>query len=188
VTLHFELLTENEKACLRLVNRGWSSRQIGAERGVRPDRIDKIIIKARSKLGDIPRQEAARLLVEHEAALERRTEEPVERAVAEALPTQSWGAPSLGLPDTPSPLTIDPVEPPGGRSDSGTESSAADRADRSLFLAIRQFLLGSDGSKRNDLDMFSSVAAITIVAAGSACVAVAIISLFIALDHLAISR
>ncbi len=55
-------LTPKETACLRLVARGLSSKQIAGELGIAKTSVDTYCNRARGKLGVGGRQEAARLL------------------------------------------------------------------------------------------------------------------------------
>ena len=66
VVVPFHLLTEVERECLRLAEQGHTSKRIAADRGVRRDTIDKIFRAALAKLGNLPRHDAARMLVEDE--------------------------------------------------------------------------------------------------------------------------
>jgi DNA-binding CsgD family transcriptional regulator len=58
-------LTPMETACLRLVARRLSSKQIAAELGIAKTSVDTYCNRARSKLGVGDRYEAARLVVAH---------------------------------------------------------------------------------------------------------------------------
>src|SRR5580704_412032 len=55
-------LTPKETACLRLVARGLSSKEIAGELGIAKTSVDTYCNRARGKLGVGGRQEAARLL------------------------------------------------------------------------------------------------------------------------------
>jgi DNA-binding CsgD family transcriptional regulator len=56
----FSRLTDGQKACLRLVARGRSSKQIAQETGLSHRTIDQYIFKATSALGASDRRDAAR--------------------------------------------------------------------------------------------------------------------------------
>jgi DNA-binding CsgD family transcriptional regulator len=55
-------LTPKEQACLRLVGRRLSSKEIAAELGIAKTSVDTYCNRARAKLGVMDRYEAARLL------------------------------------------------------------------------------------------------------------------------------
>ena len=173
---------------MRLVARGLSSNQIAAERNVRSDSIDRTVLAARQKLDSLPRHDAARRFAEHEAAQQQRPSAPETGAIGEHSPAQSRGAPPLGVPDPTVRVPTDPGEQPGERSDRGLGAGTGDRPAGSQRPAFHQLLFGSDGRLRNDLDIPLSVTAIAIVAAGAACVAVALISLLSALDPYVFGR
>lgn len=61
-----EKLTLRERDCLRLVARGYTTKEIAREIGVTDLRAQKIIESANRKLGVSRRMEAARLLAAHE--------------------------------------------------------------------------------------------------------------------------
>ncbi|MEG8053752.1 sigma factor-like helix-turn-helix DNA-binding protein [Sphingomonas aerolata] len=63
-----DLLTEAQRACLRLVLTHHNSKEIAALLGVSPSAIDKRIERAVQVLGAGSRFEAARLLQRHETA------------------------------------------------------------------------------------------------------------------------
>lgn len=95
-------LSERQKACLRLVARGMSSKEIAIETGLTPQTVDTYIKAAISRLGVSNRREAARLVGVREASQQLGppspavAEEPDEpQAVATA--TGGWRA-SMALP------------------------------------------------------------------------------------------
>lgn len=59
-------LTERQKACLRLVREGFTTKEIAGQLGTSPDAIDKSIKLAMAKLGVDRRGVAARMLYERE--------------------------------------------------------------------------------------------------------------------------
>lgn len=62
----FDRLTDRQKACLRLVRDGFTTKEIAARIGASPDAIDKSIKLAMAKLGTDRRSVAARMLDRHE--------------------------------------------------------------------------------------------------------------------------
>lgn len=79
-------LTPKEQACLRLVGRRLSSKEIAAELGIAKTSVDTYCNRARAKLGVMDRYEAARLLAAGEPAA------PAPEALHEpAEPAQSPG-------------------------------------------------------------------------------------------------
>jgi DNA-binding CsgD family transcriptional regulator len=185
--LPFQLLTETEKQCLRLVHSGLTSKQISARRNVRSDRVDKIIQTARSKLGGLPRHEAARRLVEYE--LTQGVTAHVEDEVAAATEVQPWGAPSTGLADTTrTPSLSGPERPNDGQLDPPAGRDEPDQAEGAIWHALRHFLFGSDRSLRNELDSLSTFAAISIVGAVAAFAVGGLLSLLILLARIAKSE
>nr|WP_296615348.1 helix-turn-helix transcriptional regulator [Sphingomonas sp.] len=64
-------LTERQKACLRLVGRGYTSKQIGRQLAISPATVDNHVRDALATLQVQSRAEAARLLVDWEAGLPR---------------------------------------------------------------------------------------------------------------------
>lgn len=63
----FSRLTERQKACLRLVRAGYTTKEIAARLGASPGAIDKTLKLAMAKLGVDRRSVAARMLESHEA-------------------------------------------------------------------------------------------------------------------------
>lgn len=53
-------LTDGQKACLQLVSRGLSSKEIAIETGLSPQTVDQYLSRAASALGATNRREAAR--------------------------------------------------------------------------------------------------------------------------------
>lgn len=60
-------LTDRQKACLRLVRAGYTTKEIAAKLGASPGAIDKTVKLAMAKLGVDRRSVAARMLESHEA-------------------------------------------------------------------------------------------------------------------------
>jgi DNA-binding CsgD family transcriptional regulator len=95
-------LTPKETACLRLVARGLSSKEIAGELGIAKTSVDTYCNRARGKLGVGGRQEAARLLRTMVAA-----DEGVAAAVdGYALATQGGAARTALVPLTGATLRL----------------------------------------------------------------------------------
>ena len=185
--LPFHLLTETEKQCLRLVDQGYTSRDIAEERGVRSDSIDKVLRSARRKLGDFDRRELAARLV----AAEARHAQSVQDSIADVpqiTPAQSLGVQSAGLDQGTAKDADEALEQP---TESGSSSSPRRAVTRLLDLTdgeiLWRLLLGSHGSPSNDLDRLSRMVIVCVIAACAACGAVAIVSLLIVLGRFAAS-
>ncbi|WJS99911.1 helix-turn-helix domain-containing protein [Novosphingobium humi] len=58
-----ELLSEQQKACLRLVAQGMTSKEIGKTLMLSNMTVDDYILAARTKLGGVGRREAAKMLI-----------------------------------------------------------------------------------------------------------------------------
>ena len=83
----FEILTDRQRACLRLVKDGLTSKEIADQLGASPHAIDKSIKLAMAKLGTDRRMAAARLLVDHES-----------QSGYQRLTPQSLDLPSISFP------------------------------------------------------------------------------------------
>jgi DNA-binding CsgD family transcriptional regulator len=182
--LPFHLLTETEKQCLRLVDKGYTSRDIAKERGVRSDSIDKVLRIARRKLGDVDRRELAARLVAAEGGQERRDQVTID-ATAHIAPAQSLGVQSAGLDHEPEIRPDEVLQQPGdggsGRSPRGVVTRLLDLTDGEI---LRSLLLGSHGSPSNELDSYSRMAAICVTAACGACGAAVLIPLLIVIERI----
>lgn len=66
LTDSIESLSESQRACLRLVGRGMSSKEIAIETGLSPATVDTYLKGAMSRLGALNRREAARILTSWE--------------------------------------------------------------------------------------------------------------------------
>ncbi|WP_454887828.1 LuxR C-terminal-related transcriptional regulator [Sphingomonas oryzagri] len=186
IDLPFHLLTETERICLRLVHVGLTSKQIAPQLNMRSDAVDRILRAARGKLNGLPRSEAARRLVEHEGTSGPANQGLFEAAAAAQQPRQSLGAPGLALAGDVGSASPDQADPP----DDGPNDSPAPEAeallDRASWKGLRSWLFGSDRSLRNDLETWSRIAAIAVIAAGAALIVEAALSLFIVLGRIAI--
>jgi DNA-binding CsgD family transcriptional regulator len=183
--LPFHLLTETEKQCLRLVDQGFTSRDIAEERGVRSDSIDKILRIARRKLGDFDRRELALRLVAAEAGQERRDPVTIDKT-AHIAPAQSLGVQSAGLDHDPETRPDDGLQQPSERGSSRAPRRAVTRLlDLTDGEILRNLLLGTQGSPSNELDSWSRMAAICVIAACGACGAAVLIPLLIVLERIA---
>jgi DNA-binding CsgD family transcriptional regulator len=109
-------LTEQQRACLRMVYLHMTSKEIAPRLGIEPGSVDQHIKAAMRTLGVGERRAAARMLAEYEGAREREAAAPEELAVHEdqdgfeasppspsqgfRLPLPLWG----GRPSDLSPL------------------------------------------------------------------------------------
>lgn len=66
----------SQKACLRLVSRGRTSKEIALETGLTPQTVDTYLKTAMSKLGAASRREAARCLEKYELSQELGSQPP----------------------------------------------------------------------------------------------------------------
>ena len=82
-------LSEQQKACLRLVHRGLRTKEIAPIVQLAPASIDTYIRQAMIQLGTRDRREAARMLVEFEATDGRPVAAPVEAENAAGEATSS---------------------------------------------------------------------------------------------------
>ena len=182
--LLFSSLNETERSYLRLVYEGLTSMQIAAQRNVSAAAVDRILRTARAKLGDLPRREAARRFVEYELVQHLPSADGLSVAGAPECSNQSWGAQRLALVGAPSIPSPAEAERP---NDSRQTSSAHQRAiplSGARYVGFRSWLFGSDRSLRNDLDTWTRVAVICVIAAGAACMIGAALSLLIVLGRI----
>ena len=92
---HLSRLTEGQLACLRLVSRHLTSKQIARELSISKDTVDQRLDRARRVLGVANRFEAATALADFERKYHRIVYEP--GAIAdEAEPDESWAQSSDG--------------------------------------------------------------------------------------------
>jgi DNA-binding CsgD family transcriptional regulator len=91
-----EGLTEQQKACLRLVSGGMSSKEIAIELGLSPQTVDSYLTRAIAALGASNRRDAARMLAQAEGSQKSgsRTEavaEPIDRpSEAGSVEAKGW--------------------------------------------------------------------------------------------------
>lgn len=190
MSLPYHLLSEPEKECLRLVHRGYKSKEIAAQRNVRPDTVDKIILSAREKLGNLSRHEAARRLYDYESAHDPGFPFSPDRLIEPVRSPQNLGAPhSLGVDRTPTPVPDEPAETPSVKADaSGQEDGREVTPTLASIAAAIAKLLGRGGSVRNELDGFPRLMAIGLIAAAGGFTATAALSLLFVLDHITAGR
>ncbi|MCJ7421566.1 helix-turn-helix domain-containing protein [Sphingomicrobium astaxanthinifaciens] len=103
-------LTEGQRECLRLVAAHHNSKEIAAKLGISPHTVDQRIRIALHTLGVSRRQQAARLLADHEAAP---GEDPYQRLICQ------------------SPYIPDPAEPVHSEAAIGKQIRHVDRAGSS---------------------------------------------------------
>ncbi len=105
-------LTDSEKACLRGVAKGMSSKEIARETGLTPNTVDTYIKSARSRLGATNRRAAAREFARSEVSQNLRSPPP---AVAPPQKTADLlGSRQEVVRDTP--VRLFSVPPLGGRA------------------------------------------------------------------------
>lgn len=122
--VQLDLLSEQQKACLRLVAQGMTSKEIGKALNLSNMTVDDYILTARTRLGGVNRRQAAQMLVSWESC--------PPQSVPQLVPQ------SLG----PHPQTIAPGGPP-------KQIVGAGREERSIeFLYSR---LPPIGGRENDL-------------------------------------
>jgi DNA-binding CsgD family transcriptional regulator len=174
-------LTELERSCLRLVFRGYTSKLIAAELQLKAGQVDEAIRRARRKLDDLPRHEAARLVNQQDGAASGLSEGPQSQDPARDEPAQGLGAQSLGLdPQPPVAQEAWLKEPEGDAQPVGAQSDQA-TVIQPILAAFRAMLSGSSRSQRNDIDGLTAVAMISIIAACAACMVGALSSLIVML-------
>lgn len=166
------VLNERERDYLRLVQQGYSSKDIAQQENIRPDRVDKVINAARAKFANrYTRKHLARLLAEFEG-----------RSAPTSLvdPAQSLGTQILPVAD-----------PSVGTDSAATTTAGAQVASIEPNLehasGLRRptrwhFGPGPEWSDRNDLGVMRSSAMIGFVAALAALIAGGVASLYNALN------
>ncbi len=173
-------LTERERQCLRLVHRGFESKEIAGQLGISTDRVNKLTGSAKRKLGVSRRTIAARMLAEEE-----------QPASPEPLPTHSLGGMPMGVAASPA-VTLDGHTDEAG----GAEQEGEAPSDRlSLMATDRPSLsmaapLPLRGVRRlfNDLDRRSTLVAIAMIAMAATAAAGAGASLLLVLNWLQAAR
>lgn len=150
------LLTDRERDCLRLVHRGYESKEIGPLLGISPDRVNKVVGAAKRKLGVSRRVTAARLLAEYE-----------EGSVS-TDPTHSMGGQPMGVAHPP-PLVPDrPTEQPIGlerdRAETAPEEPKPPQDISVTGIASLPLPIRGMGRLRNDLSQRATLVAIALIA------------------------
>lgn len=174
------LLSEREREALRLVHRGYESKEIAPLLRISPDRVNKLVKGAMRKLGVSRRVVAARMLFEFEGA-----------AAAQQVP-HPLGAPTLGVapfPPTASDGATIPSEHDRRRApgtDTGSESPRHGRTFKKVFEVILS--LWRAGGQRNDLTSRPTIVAIAVIACAAAVTAGAATALLLLLNWLITSR
>lgn len=173
-------LTDRERECLRLVYRGYESKEIAPQLGISPDRVNKLVKGAMRKLGVTRRATAARMLAEYESG------------TAAPEVTHSVGAPSLGVATTAltsSDGTIDLQERDRQRAhDKGPSTGVLFRAWAPPEAITAALPLRTDGRRQNDLGSRSTMVAIAIIACAAAATAGVGAALLLILNWLITSR
>lgn len=164
-------LTDGQKACLRLVAQGMSSKEIARELQLTPLTVDTYVKAAIARLGVANRREAARRLHEQEIS-------------------QKSGSPSQTLVSQPPSIKKTPQTQPGGQQRAGAaeEFDAVVEADigdgdvnpepgTSSEPSIWSLRLPPIGGRRHDLNISQTLAQIAKVAVAAALVTSAIVTL-----------
>lgn len=102
-TVNTANLSESQKACLRLVARGMTSKEVALQTGLSPQTVDTYLKSASSRLGVTNRREAARLLAAWEASQDlgspsRTIDPPPALPETDRQTGGSRGLRALGLP------------------------------------------------------------------------------------------
>jgi DNA-binding CsgD family transcriptional regulator len=179
MNLPFHLLTGRERSYLLLTHQGFSSKQIAAMEGIRPDRVDKVINSARAKCGGITRRELARRLFLYEGS-------DISGEVADTFrkPPPKTGAQTMPLADGAALPSNGSTQPSDDGSDGGADRKDVENGSPFPHPPPRA-LSGFNGSSRNDLRPLSTSLAIVSIAAVGALTAGAVLSLYFVLDRLA---
>lgn len=182
--LPFHRLTKTERQYLLKVHRGYTSRDIALERGVRSDSVDKVLRLARRKLGDFDRHVLATLLIAAEARPADGT--PGGGQPEQIPPAQSLGVQSTKIDQTPKMVSFSaPTQPDDSRSNSPPRDAVTKLLDLTDGAILRRLLLGARRSPTNDLEPWSRFFIISVVAACAACAAVAIVPLLMDIARVA---
>jgi DNA-binding CsgD family transcriptional regulator len=175
MTDRFDRLTPRQRECLRLVHAGNRSKEIARLLGISSDRVDEIVKDAMQRTGLNPRNLAARLFVEHEAA--------------SAHPPSSGAPPSGGAIDD----RLRPDRPADTSPATKVVEWVAEAKDRQApFLSDPDWLsalplpLPTSGRTRNDLTPIQTTIAIIVIAILGAGAAGAIVSFVITLNSLVV--
>ncbi len=173
-----ESLTPRQRDCLRLVAKGYQTKEIAERLGISPGRVDKHVTAALRDLGVSGRVQAARLLADHETL-----------QIAPQEGAQWLGAQPLGLPGEPSAPQHVPSEGSNGLEEEAPAASAR-AAIQPFRLSLPMgrlplpFPFATKGRLRNDLSPLETVIAMLVVAAVGAAAAGATVSLLLVLDQL----
>ena len=158
----FADLTEPQRACLRLVLMGKTSKQIARALGISEDTADQRIAAARRKLGAADRSEAARALAAYEGAEPYRTliyGQPVYPS-----PDVAAGPP----PSTQARPTKNGVGQQGGRGDLLKEDQAPYEAGPQGRYKPFPWPLPQKGRQENDLSGWQRLGWILVIATAAA--------------------
>lgn len=92
-----DLLSEQQKACLRLVAQGMTSKEIGKALNLSNMTVDDYILTARTRLGGVNRRQAAQMLISWESSSPQSLPQPVPQSLG---PHPERIAPDAGPPQT----------------------------------------------------------------------------------------
>lgn len=132
----YESLSNRERECLRLVATGHTSGEIARVLEISNTTVDDYVMKARRKMGNLPRRTAARLLVDHEQ------------------PPQSLRDEPLGVFPCPQVEPVDVTQQPTGMLDHVNEQRPT------FVFDVTEPLPAADGGSRDHLETLKIVAVI----------------------------
>lgn len=89
-------LTDSQKACLRLVHAGQTSKEIARQTGLTPQTVDQYMSRAVAHLGAANRYQAAKWLADAEASPIKVSEFSPQAVAPDGLATATIGAPAQG--------------------------------------------------------------------------------------------
>lgn len=173
-------LTERERQCLRLVHRGFTSKEIAGQLGISTDRVNKLTGSAKRKLGVSRRTIAARMLAEEE-----------QPGSPEPLPTHSLGAMPMGVVASPEVALDRHTDEADGAEQEGDAISgrlSLMATDRPNFATPPPLPLRGVRRLFNDLDRRSTLVAIAMIAMAATAAAGAGASLLLVLNWLQAGR
>jgi DNA-binding CsgD family transcriptional regulator len=159
-------LTESQKACLRLVAAGRSSKEIALETGLSPQTIDQYLRRAAMTLGASNRREAARLFAE----LEKSGVETAAQSLDEVFNKSEFKTDEVA-PTEKSGISVVPTEP-------GSLLSLQPKGRARMLPAL--------GGQRHDLNRIEVLYAILRVSLITAAAAGAILAVYFWLNKVAL--
>lgn len=163
---NIDTLTGRERECLRLVHRGYESKEIALQLGISADRVNKIIGRAKQKHGASRRAIAARILCDAEEA-------------TGLGPTHSIGGLPMGVAPDAALLPMDLTNSEGAQESSGHgEAEPTDAVQPFPSSPVKLILpLRTIGRPFNELSKRSTLITIALIALGAVVTAGAAASL-----------